>query len=77
MQCGHVLIIGSNGSGKQSLAKLASYAAGCKVFEIVLNTGYNIECFEKDIKILFHQISTKNKLLTFLFTTDQVYTSFN
>lgn len=72
MHCGHVLIAGANGTGKQSLAKLASYTAGCQVFEIIIDTGFDITSFRKDLKMLFYQLSVENKKLAFVFTTDQV-----
>ena len=51
MEQGHCLLVGVGGSGKQSLTKLASYAAGCDVFEITLSRGYDENNFREDLRV--------------------------
>lgn len=48
---GHLLLAGVGGSGKQSLARLAAYAARCEVFEITLTRGYSEALFRDDLKV--------------------------
>lgn len=72
MDQGHALLVGVGGSGKQSLCKLASYAAGCDVFEITLSRGYGESSFRDDLKILYNKLGMENKKTAFLFTDQHV-----
>lgn len=72
MDQGHALLVGVGGSGKQSLCKLASYAAGCDVFEITLSRGYGESSFRDDLKILYNKLGMENKKTVFLFTDQHV-----
>lgn len=65
---GHILVIGIGGSGKKSVVKLASFAAGFQIFEIGLSRGYNEASFREDIKTLYNKVGVKNKRIVFLFT---------
>eukprot|EP01135_Chromosphaera_perkinsii_P002697 Nk52_evm65s226 gene=Nk52_evmTU65s226 len=70
---GNALLVGVGGSGKQSLTKIASYAAGLKtVFEIQLSRGYGEFEFREDLKVLYNLIGVENKKATFLFTDAHV-----
>ena len=64
MDQGHALLVGVGGSGRQSLARLAAFAAGCEVFEITLNRGYGEEEFREDLKQLYHKLGLENKKVT-------------
>ncbi|XP_052801261.1 dynein axonemal heavy chain 10-like isoform X3 [Mya arenaria] len=72
MDQGHALLVGVGGSGKQSLCKLASFTAGCEVFEIQLSRGYSEQSFRDDLKILYNKLGTENKKMVFLFTDQHV-----
>ena len=61
MDQGHTLLVGVGGSGRQSLARLASFAAGCEVFEITLSKGYGEAEFREDLKQLYHKLGIENK----------------
>ncbi|XP_076108254.1 dynein axonemal heavy chain 10-like isoform X2 [Mytilus galloprovincialis] len=72
MDQGHALLVGVGGSGKQSLCKLASFTAGCEVFEIQLSRGYNESSFRDDLKVLYNKLGIENKKVVFLFTDQHV-----
>ena len=61
MDQGHALLVGVGGSGRQSLARLAAFAAGYEVFEITLSRGYGEEEFREDLKQLYNKLGLENK----------------
>ena len=56
------------------MAKLASYAAGCEIFEISLSRGYDETNFREDLKVLYHKLGIENggRKISFLFTDSHV-----
>eukprot|EP00002_Diphylleia_rotans_P017763 TRINITY_DN3442_c0_g1_i2.p1 TRINITY_DN3442_c0_g1~~TRINITY_DN3442_c0_g1_i2.p1 ORF type:complete len:3137 (-),score=716.67 TRINITY_DN3442_c0_g1_i2:70-9480(-) len=69
---GNALLVGFGGSGKQSLTRLAGYAAGYEIFEIVLARGYGETEFREDLKKLYRMLGLENKKIIFLFTDAHV-----
>jgi dynein heavy chain len=72
MDQGNALLVGVGGSGKQSLTRLAAFAAGCEIFEIKLSRGYNETTFRDDLKILYNKLGIENKKIVFLFGDQHV-----
>jgi dynein heavy chain len=72
MPQGHALLVGVGGSGKQSICRLAAFAAECEVFEITLSRGYSENSFRDDLKILYNKLGMENKKVVFLFTDQHV-----
>ena len=70
MKRGNALLIGVGGSGKQSLTKLATFAAGYTLFELTLTRGYGETEFREDIKSLYAEVAKGPT--TFLFTDAHV-----
>ncbi|KAI9351727.1 dynein heavy chain, N-terminal region 1-domain-containing protein [Zopfochytrium polystomum] len=71
MKRGHALSVGVGGSGKQSLTKLAAFAAGYRVYEIVLTRGYGENEFRESLKTLYSQLASGIKTV-FMFTDAHV-----
>ena len=72
MPRGNLLLVGVGGSGKQSLTRLAGFAADCGLFEITLARGYNESMFREDLKTLYSALGADNKKTVFLFTDAHV-----
>lgn len=72
MDQGNALLVGVGGSGKQSLTRLAAFAAGCEIFEIKLSRGYNETTFREDLKVLYNKLGIENKKIVFLFGDQHV-----
>lgn len=71
-QCAISFQPSTGGSGKQSLTKLAAFAAGCEIFEITLSRGYDESNFREDLKILYNKLGIERKKVVFLFTDQHV-----
>ncbi|XP_011310250.1 dynein heavy chain 10, axonemal [Fopius arisanus] len=72
MHRGHILVVGIGGSGKQSVIRLAAFAANCEIFEISLGRNYNDHSFREDVKRLYNIVGVDDKKMVFLFTAAQV-----
>ncbi|KAL9651290.1 hypothetical protein ABK040_001243 [Willaertia magna] len=72
MDGGNALLIGVGGSGKQSLARLATFVAGYELFEIKLCRGYGENQFREDLKSLYKLLGVEDKKVVFLFTDAHV-----
>ncbi|XP_024136867.1 dynein heavy chain 10, axonemal isoform X4 [Oryzias melastigma] len=65
---GHALLVGAEGSWKQSLTELAAFTADCEVFEITLRRGYNDQNFRNDLKTLYLKLGIEDRRTVFLLT---------
>ena len=69
---GNALLVGVGGSGKQSLAKLASYICGYDVFQITVSQSYGLNDLRVDLQGMYIKAGVKNLPLTWLLTDTQI-----
>lgn len=66
------MLVGVGGSGKQSLARLASFICGYSVFQIAVTSTYGIADFKENLLSLYSKAGTKSQAITFLMTDNQI-----
>ena len=72
LPCGNAMLVGVGGSGKQSLARLASFICGYSVFQIAVTSTYGIADFKENLLALYSKAGTKGLPITFLMTDNQI-----
>jgi dynein heavy chain, axonemal len=58
---GNALLLGVGGSGRQSLARLATFIANYKIFQIEVVKGYGMQNWRDDVKKALMQAGVDNK----------------
>ncbi|KAF5834390.1 hypothetical protein DUNSADRAFT_8976 [Dunaliella salina] len=69
---GNAMLVGVGGSGKQSLARLASYICNYEVFQISVSSTYGVAEFKENLLSLYRRVGTKGTPITFLMTDNQI-----
>ncbi len=69
---GNMMLVGVGGSGRSSLARLASYIASMQVFTIEITKNYRLLEFREDIKKLYLTTGGENQNVVFLFNDTQI-----
>jgi len=69
---GNALLLGVGGSGRQSLARLATYMSNFKCFQIEVVKGYSETNWREDVKRCLLQAGAEGKPTTFLFCDTQI-----
>ncbi|XP_055373642.1 dynein beta chain, ciliary isoform X2 [Condylostylus longicornis] len=68
----NALLIGVGGSGKQTLARLASYISSLNVFQIQIKRGYTILDMKNELANLYTKVGLKNVASVFLISDAQI-----
>ena len=69
---GNALLLGVGGSGRQSLAKMATFISAYRLFQIEVVKGYNFNKWRDDLKVCLKQAGLENRPTTFLFVDTQI-----
>lgn len=69
---GNALLLGVGGSGRQSLAKLATFINGYECYQIDVIKGYSMLDFQKNVKDCLKQAGLKQSPTTFLIADTQL-----
>ena len=69
---GNALLVGVGGSGKQSLARLASFINGLDIFQIQVTSSYSIFDFRTDVQELYKKCGLKGNDYAFIITDSQI-----
>ena len=69
---GNAMLVGVGGSGKQSLARLASFICGYEVFSISVSSTYSINDFKENLLGLYIKAGVKSVPVAFLMTDNQI-----
>ncbi|XP_050431508.1 dynein axonemal heavy chain 2 [Adelges cooleyi] len=69
---GYMLIVGIGGSGRSSLARLATWLCNYNMFTIELTKSYGTMEFKEDLKALYALTGVKDQPTTFLFNDTQI-----
>ena len=69
---GNALLLGVGGSGRQSLAKVATFIMGYSLRQIEVIKNYSMKNWREDVKDILLTAGVQNKPLSFLFVDTQI-----
>ena len=69
---GNAMLIGVGGSGKQSLARLASYICGYEVTQLNVTSKFTVEDLKEELRVMYLKAGVKGIPTTFLMTDSQI-----
>jgi dynein heavy chain 1 len=72
---GHLLLVGSSGVGKTTLARFVAWINNQTVFQIKAGKNYQLENFDEDIRSVMRRSGVKGEKICFIFDESNVLSS--
>ncbi|XP_039277425.1 dynein heavy chain 2, axonemal [Nilaparvata lugens] len=69
---GNMLLVGTGGSGRQSLSHIAAHLCDYITFQIHTSKSYKLHDFKEDLKSLYYTAGVKDTPTSFLFVDNQI-----
>jgi dynein heavy chain len=70
---GHLLLIGLDGTGKNTIMELASFISNCQMLKLNVKKGYSYNDFRDDLKNLFKMTGIRSKQIVFFIADKDIY----
>lgn len=70
---GHLLLIGLDGTGKNTIMELSAFISNCELIKLNVKKGYTYSDFRDDLKFIFKQAGIKKKHLVFFIADKDIY----
>ena len=68
-----MLLIGLDGTGKNTIMELASFISNCEMFKLNVKKGYNYLDFREDLKMVFKLTGVQRKKTVFFIPDKDIY----
>ncbi|XP_053321162.1 dynein axonemal heavy chain 3-like [Spea bombifrons] len=72
LPCGHALLIGIEGTGRQSATKLAAYMADFELYQVSIQKSYTVSEWREDLKMVLKASGQNGTPTVFLFADHQI-----
>lgn len=70
---GHMLLIGLDGTGKNTIMELTSFVSNCEMFKLNIKKGYSYADFRDDLKSVFKLTGMQKKRIVFFIADKDIY----